>query len=407
MFKTIKGLDIKNKRVLVRCDFNVPLDYSFSPSPKILDDFKIKQTVPTIKYLIKNKAKVVLISHLGNPEEGQKFTQHHFSKKNGAGFSLKPIALRLKELLGKEVKFLDDCIDKEVEKQTMEMKIGEILLLENLRFHKEERENDRNFAKELSKLGDVYINDAFGCSHRAHASIVGIPEYLPSGAGLLFEKEVRILSKVLENPWRPLVVIIGGAKISTKSKFIKQFLEKADHLLIGGKIANTILIVKGICVGRPWPSEETVKEIREFNLTSTKLHLPIDAIVSPNDTGKIYVRESAPGKVRKDELLLDIGPETVKIFSKIIEDAKMIIWSGPLGFFENPLFEKGTKDIAEKVVRNHQAFKIAGGGDTIFALSKFGLKDKFDHISTGGGAILQFLSGEELPGLKALGYYGS
>lgn len=384
MFKTLKELDIKNKRVLVRCDFNVPLNES-----SILDDFKIKQTIPTVKYLIKNEAKVILISHLGEPQKDQKL-------------SLKPIASRLGELLGKEVKFLDNCIGGNIEKQTLEMKTGEILLLENLRFHKEEKENDRNFAKKLSKIADVYINDAFSSSHRVHASIVGIPEHLPSGAGLLFEKEVRILSKVLENPWQPLVAIIGGAKISTKSKFIKRFLEKADHLLIGGKIANTILVVKGICIGRLWPSEEIAKEVRKFNLTSTKLHFPIDAIVSPNETGDVYIRESAPGKVRKDELLLDIGPETVRIFSKIIQDAKMIIWSGPLGFFENPLFEKGTRDIAEKIVKNHQAFKIAGGGDTIFALAKFGLRDKFDHISTGGGAMLSFLSGEKLPGIEAL-----
>jgi phosphoglycerate kinase len=385
MFKTIKELDIKNKRVLVRCDFNTPLN----EKGDILDDFKIKEVVPTIKYLIKNKAKVILISHLGEPEKAQKF-------------SLKPAALKLGELLSKEVKFLDDCIGKDIERQTLKMEAGEILLLENLRFHKEEKENERNFAKELSKLADIYINDSFGSSHRAHASIVGIPEYLPSGAGLLLEKEVRILSKVLETPWLPLVAIIGGAKISTKSKFIKQLLEKADHLLIGGKIANTILVVKGICIGRPWPSEEVIKEVRKFDLTSTKFHLPIDVIVSPNETGKVYVRESASGKVRKDELILDIGPETIRIFSRIIEDAKMIIWSGPLGFFENPLFEKGTKDIAEKIVKNHQAFKIAGGGDTVFALAKFGLRDKFDHISTGGGAMLSFLSGEKLPGIEAL-----
>ncbi len=385
MFKTLKELDIKNKRVLVRCDFNTPLN----EKGDILDDFKIKQTIPTIKYLIKNKAKVILISHLGEPEKVK-------------SFSLKPIALRLGELLETGVKFLDDCIGKDIEKQTLEMKTGRILLLENLRFHKEEKENDQNFAKQLSKIADVYVNDAFSSSHRAHASIVGIPKYLPSGAGLLFEKEVRILSRVLENSWRPLVTIIGGAKISTKSKFIERFLKKADHLLIGGRIANTILLIKGICIGRPWPSEEIVKEISGFNLTSTKLHLPIDAIVSPDETGKVYVRESAPGKVRKDELLLDIGTETIRMFSKIIEDAKMIIWSGPLGFFENPLFEKGTKDIAEKIVKNHQAFKIAGGGDTIFALAKFGLRDKFDHISTGGGAMLNFLSGEKFPGIEAL-----
>jgi 3-phosphoglycerate kinase len=282
------------------------------------------------------------------------------------------------------------------------MKEGEVLLLENLRFHREEKENDRNFSKKLAKLADVYVNDAFGISHREHASIVGVPKYLPSGAGLLLEKEVKILSKSLEEPWRPLVAIIGGAKISSKIKVIEQFLEKADHLLIGGKIANAILVIKGICIGRPWPPEEVAKEIAKFDLTSTKLHLPIDAVASPDETGKTYIRETGPGKVRRDEELLDIGPETIEVFSKIIEKAKMIIWSGPLGHFEEPLFERGTKMIAEKIAKNHQAFKIVGGGDTISALSKFGLREKFDHISTGGGAMLEFLSGKELPGLKIL-----
>jgi len=198
------------------------------------------------------------------------------------------------------------------------------------------------------------------------------------------------------------VAVIGGVKISSKIKVIKEFLEKADHLLIGGKIASAILIVKGICVGRPWPPDEVAKEIKKFKVTSTKLHLPIDAIASADETGQFYTRESAPAKLRKDELLLDIGPETIRMFSKIIRDAKMIVWSGPMGRFEETLFEKGTKVIAEKIVRNHQAFKIAGGGDTVFALSKFGLRDKFDHVSTGGGAMLSFLGGEELPGLKVL-----
>ena len=387
MLKTLKDLTLKNKRVLLRCDFNVPLD----EKGNIRDDFRIKQTIPTIKYLIKNKAKVILISHLDDPEG-----------KVVESLKLKPVQEKLIEYLGLPVMKASDCVGKEIEEQTRKMKEGEILLLENIRFHKGEKENDPNFAKALSKLGDIYINDAFGSCHRAHASIVGIPKYLPSGAGLLLEKEVKILSKVLGKPWRPLIVIIGGVKISTKIKVIRRFLEQADHLLIGGKIANAILTVKGICVGKPWPSEEVVKEIEKFNLTSTKLHFPIDGIVSPDETGKVYIRESAPGKVRKDELFLDIGPETIKIFSEVIKRAKMIVWSGPLGFFEEPFFEKGTKAIAEGIVRNHRAFKIAGGGDTIFALSKFGLREKFDHISTGGGAMLSFLEGKELPGLKVL-----
>ncbi|MBM3250991.1 MAG: phosphoglycerate kinase [Candidatus Nealsonbacteria bacterium] len=367
--KTLKDLDVKNKRVLVRCDFNVPLD----EKGEINDDFRIKQTLPTIEYLLKNKARVILMSHLGD------------------GGSLQVIQKRLEKYLGVPV-----LLGK---KKAGE---GEILLLENLRFHKGEEKNDEKFAKGLAKLGDVYVNEAFAVCHRPHASIIGVPKYLPSAAGFLLEKEIKILSRVLEDPWRPLVVIIGGLKIESKIKVIKQFLEKADQLLVGGKIAEPILIVKGICVGRPWPLEEVVKEIEKFNLTSTKLHLPIDALVSPDETGEMYVNEAAPGRVRKDEMLLDIGPETIKMFSKIIKEAKMIVWAGPVGLFERPFFEKGTKAIAEQIVRNYKAFKIVGGGDTLSALKKFGLRDKFDHISTGGGAMLAFLGGEELPGLKIL-----
>jgi len=387
MLKTLKNFNVKNKRVLVRCDFNVPLNNK----RKIEDDFRIRQTIPTIEYLIKNKAKTILMSHLGNPKGRAVET-----------LRMAPVQKKLREILNLSVMRAGDCVGKKVEKQVSKMKEGEVLLLENLRFHKEEEKNSPNFAKALSKLGDVYINDAFGASHRAHASIVGIPKYLPSGAGFLLEKEVKVLSTVLEKPWRPLIAIIGGVKIATKIKLIKQFLKKADHLLIGGKIANTILIVKGICVGRPWPSEEVISEIKKLKLTSTKLHLPIDAIISPDETGKIYIREAAPGKVRKDEKLLDIGPETINIFSEIIKGAKMIIWSGPLGMFESPLFEKGTREIAKNIVKNHKAYKIVGGGDTLFALSKFNLRDKFDHVSTGGGAMLNLLSGEKLPGLEAL-----
>ena len=240
-----------------------------------------------------------------------------------------------------------DCVGKEIEKKTEEMKKGEVLLLETLRFHKGEEDNDPEFAKELAKLGDIYINEAFSVCHRKHASIVGVPKYLPSGIGFLLEKEIKVLSQVLKKPKRPLVAVIGGVKIESKIKVIKQFLEKTDHLLIGGKIANTILVIKGICVGRPWPPEEVVKAIENLELTSTKLHLPIDTIVSPDKTGEIYVRESAPARARKDELILDIGPETINIFSTIIKEARMIVWSGPIGFFEQPLFEKGTKKIDE------------------------------------------------------------
>ncbi len=371
----------------MRCDFNVPLN----GMGLIEDDFRIKQAIPTIEYLIKSKTKVILISHLGEPQG-----------KVVKNLRLTLVQKKLEEYLSVKVVKTDDCVGKKVEEAVKKMNEGEVLLLENLRFHKEEKENKPEFAKSLAGLANIYINDAFSSSHRAHASIVGVPKYLPSAAGLLLEKEVNILSRVLKKPERPLVAIIGGAKISSKIKVIKHFLKEADHLLIGGKIANSILIVKGICIGRVWPPEEAVRDIKNINLTSTKLHLPIDAIISPTKKGDLYIRKAAAGKVRTDELILDVGPETVKMFSEIIKSAATIIWSGPLGFFEEPLFENGTKLIAEAITRNHRAFKIAGGGDTIFALSKFHLRERFDHISTGGGAMLSFLGGDGLPGLKVL-----
>jgi len=419
MLKNIKGSNIKNKRVLLRCDFNVPLD----EKQNVVDSFRIKQTIPTIKYLLKNKNKIILISHFGNPQKlktknSSLKISEKYKNKRLENFSLMPIYLKLKELLNKDarnnklpqngaakyskIKFLNDCIGKNVEEESKKMKTGEILFLENLRFHKEEKQNDNIFAKKLSSIAEIYVNDAFSVSHRQHASIVGIPNYLPSFAGLLFEKEVKALSKVSKNSLKPLVVIIGGAKIADKGGFIKIFLDIADNLLIGGKIANSILSVKGLCDKTHLPSAQIIKEINEIDLTSIKLHLPMDAIVSPDKKGDIYIRETALGKVKKGELILDIGSTTIKIFSDIIREAKAIVWAGPLGLFENPLFENGTKNIAKEIAKNSKAFKIAGGGQTIFALSKFGLRKKFDYISTGGGAMLKFLSGEKLPGIKAL-----
>ncbi len=385
--KTIKDTNLENKKVLVRCDFNVPLD----EEGNITDDFRIQQSLPTIKYLIEKKAKVILMSHLGKP--GGKVVEK---------LRLTPIKDRIEKYLNISVDKADDCIGEEVKKKIEKMKEGDVLLLENLRFHSGEESNDLEFARQLADLGDIYVNDAFGTCHRKHASIVGIPKFLPSFAGLLLKKELDAFSKVVLNPSRPLVVIIGGAKIESKIKVIKYFLKNSDHLLIGGKIANSILIVKGVLLGRPWPDEEVVKEIKKFDLTSPNLHLPVDVLASPTETGKYGTRVSAPGRVRKDELLLDIGPETIKMFSKIISSASTIIWAGPMGFFENPLFEKGTREIAEAIIKNQKAFKVAGGGDTISALRKFHLEEWFNHISTGGGAMLGFLAGEELPGISAL-----
>lgn len=389
--KTLKDFNFKNKRVLVRCDFNVSLD----EKGRVLDDFRIKATIPTIEYLMKKGAKLILMSHLGKPK-GEVVES----------LRLTPVQEKLMEYLDVSITKAQDCIGKEIEDWISQMQAGEILLLENLRFYKEEEENDQNFAKSLASLGDIYINDAFGACHRTHASIVGIPKHLPFGIGLLLEKELKILSKVLENPWRPLVVIIGGNKVESKLNLACQFLEKADHLLLGGGIANVILIAKRISLGEQILEKEIIDMVKKIELTNPKLHLPVDGVIALENLAEDYLREGAVGSVRKEERVFDIGPETIKIFSEVIKSAKMIFWAGPMGMSEEKKFEKGTKEIAESVVKNYSAFKIAGGGETITALNKFGLLDKFDHISTGGGAMLAFLSGAKLPGLAVLNFYG-
>ena len=385
--KTIRDFNFEGKRVLVRCDFNVPL----SQGGEILDDFRIRQTIPTIEYLIKNGAKVILMSHLGDPQENQK-----------SKFSLKPVALRLEKLLKKRVKFLEDCLSQKVEKEMGKMKEREVVLLENLRFHKEEKENDEKFAQRIAALGEIFINDAFGVSHRNQASVVGLPKYLPSGAGILLEKEIKVLSRVLEKPLHPLVAIIGGVKIETKIKVIEKFLQIADHLLIGSKIAETILVAKEILVGRKFPEEEILERIKKIDLTNPKLHLPTDGMMALASLNEKYSRIGAVGTLRKEEEIFDIGPETIRMFFEIIKTAKMIIWNGPPGYFEKPPFDTGTKKIAEAICRNYSAFKIAGGGETDSFLHQSGLREKFDHVSTGGGAMLEFLSGKKLPGIEAL-----
>ena len=321
--KTLKDFDVCEKRVLVRADFNVPL----SEQGEILDDFRIKETLPTIKYLIKRGAKVILMAHLDNP--GGKFVKE---------LQLKPISERLTELLGEKVD-----------------------LLENLRFNPGEESNDESFAKELAQKGDIYINDAFGACHRDHASIVGVPKFLPSGAGFLLEREVTCLTKLKTNPEKPLVAIIGGAKVETKVRVINKISEKADFVLISG------LIGKGI-IGQ----KMTLKHPK-------KIVFPVD--------------ETGGGK--------DIGPETIKLFKEKISQAKTIFWNGPLGKIEDEEFTLGTKEIAEAIAQSN-AFSVAGGGETVEFITKLGLVKKFSHVSTGGGAMLAFLSGEKLPGLQAL-----
>lgn len=385
--RTIKDFNFKNKRVLVRVDFQVPFIKG-----KISDDFKIRLVIPTIKYLIKKGAKIILITHC-KPEN------------KGEVQNLKPIFLRLKKLLkDQKVRFLNDCIGERIEREIEKMKIGDIFLLENLRLYKEEAENDVNFGKRLAKLGDIFINDAFSVCHRSHASVVGIPKYLPSASGLLLEKEIKILSQILEKPKHPLIVIIGGMKIETKIKIIEKFLKNADHILLGGMLANSILIGKELVLHKNYSVNvlDFKKIVKKIDIFSTKIHLPVDGIISLADIVNGNQKVLALGKIALQEKIYDIGPDTIRIFCEIIKTAKTIFWNGPLGLFEDKRFENGTKQIAMEVVKKQSAFKVAGGGDTISALNKLNLIDKFDYISAGGGAMLEFLSGEKLPGIEAL-----
>jgi len=383
--KTLKDFDFTGKKTLIRCDFNI----SFSSEAKEENEFRIKSSIPTIKFLIEKGAKIILMSHLEDP--------------NGKTISILPVAEKLSKFLGVEVKTAPDCIGKEAEEKISELKAGGVLLLENLRMRKEEKGNNMEFAEKLAKLGDIYINDAFSVCHRKHASVVLIPKLLPAAAGLALEKEINILSNLLENPEKPFCAIIGGAKITSKSSMIKKLLEKADNVLLGGKVANAILQVKGIYQDSMTIEENLAEKIATLDITSPKIHIPFDAIVSKDIAGKSGTREAPVGKLQKGEMILDIGPETISVFSKIIKESRSIIWAGPMGLFEEKLFEKGTKEIAGAIINNSNAYKVVGGGDTISAISRFGLLEKFDHVSTGGGAMLAFMGGEKLPGIEVLG----
>ncbi|MBU3901526.1 phosphoglycerate kinase, partial [Patescibacteria group bacterium] len=382
----------KNKRVLVRADFNVALD----AAGQVLDDFRLRATLPTIQYLKEQGAKIILLAHLGRPLE-----RSDKSKVISDKFSLKPIAERLSELLGQTVKLAPDCIGEEVTRLAGQVKSGEILLLENLRWHQEEEANDMIFAKELAALGEVYINDAFGVSHRAHTSVAAITQFLPSGAGLLLAKEIANLTRVRDNPDHPLVAIIGGAKISTKIKLIQSFLDKAEDIILGGALANTMLHAKGVAIGRSFTETVNLPDLKNLEITSTKIHLPLDAVLCENQAGTGAFRIGAVGSTGEQELILDIGPDSQKMFAGIIARAKMVVWNGPMGLFEAKSFDNGTIAMAQAIV-DSGAYSIVGGGETVAFLEKLGFIDKFSFVSTGGGAMMEFLAGEAMPGISAL-----
>jgi len=384
--KFLRDFNFKDKHVLVRADFNVPL----LKSGEIADDFRIKSILPTIEYLQDHNAKIILLSHFGRP-----------NGKIMEELRVNLIGERISKLLGQPVKKMDDCIGSEVEEAIKEMKVSEIVLLENVQFHPGEKAKDHDYIKSLANLADFFVLEAFGQAHRDYASISGLPEYLPSCAGLLLEKEINALSGVLKNVKRPLVVIIGGAKISTKIKFIKKFLIKADDLLLGGALANTVIVAKGFVIGRSAYEQKMIEDIKKINLTDIKLHLPVDAVTSIDSSGKKDFRITSIGKTREDEMILDIGPDTINLFKNIISKAETIIWNGPMGVIELEKSINGSEQIAQ-LVADSKAFSIIGGGDSIFLLEKINLLDKIDHVSTGGGAMLKFLAEENLPGIEAL-----
>ncbi|MDO8644669.1 MAG: phosphoglycerate kinase [bacterium] len=388
--KYIDQIDLKQKRVFVRVDFNVALD---KKTGAITDDTRIRACLPTIQYALENNARVVLASHLGRPK-GEVIPH----------LSLLAVGERLSDLLKRPVLFPEDCVGDGVRKLASDMNDGDVMLLENLRFHKEETDNNPQFAASLAALGEVYINDAFGTCHRAHASTAGmVSHFQEKGAGFLIQKELNFLNKLMTKPERPFVAILGGAKVSDKIGVIENLLTKVDAIAIGGGMAYTFLAAQGIAIGKSLFEEEKVhlaKKILDRAVSrGVAIHLPVDHIASSSLEGKA---ETTPGvDIADDRIGLDIGPKTLENFSRVIRGAKTIFWNGPLGLFENAVFARGTLEIA-KVIAKSRAVSVAGGGDSLAAIKKAGVADKIGHLSTGGGATLEFLEGKKLPGLVAL-----
>ena len=389
--KTVRDIDVTGKKVLVRCDFNVPLD---KETGEITDNRRIRAAIPTIEYLINHNAKVILCSHLGRPKG-------EFNLK----YSLKPVAEELSKLLGKEVKLAKDVIGEDAEKLTSEIKEGEVVLLENVRFHKEEEENDPEFAKKLASFAEIYVNDAFGTAHRTHASTAGVADYLPAVSGFLIEKELEFLGNALDNPERPFVAILGGAKVSDKIGVIENLLDKVDTLIIGGGMAYTFYKAQGHSIGTSICEEDKIdlandilNKAKEKNV---EILLPIDNHVSAEYSNEAEDKYVESAEIPEGFMGLDIGPKTIELFKNAIKNAKTVVWNGPLGVTEFSKFEEGTKAIAEALAET-QAVTVIGGGDSAAAVEKFGLADKMTHISTGGGASLEFLEGKVLPGIACL-----
>lgn len=384
--KTIKDIDVKGKKILVRVDFNVPLDQG-----KVRDDTRIRSALPTINYLIDQGAALILCSHLGRPKG--EFTPN---------LSLKPIAEHLQQLVDVPVLFVDDCIGVKVQNEANKLRPGEILVLENTRFCPGEKTNDLGMAKELASVAEVFVDDAFGTAHRAHASNVGVAEYLPCVAGFLMEKEIKYLGQAIDSPGRPLVAILGGAKVSDKIGVIKNLFKTADHILIGGGMANTFFKAQGHQVGDSLVEDDSLDIASDLISSGVdQLHLPVDVVLGDSFDSEARIQTIPVGDVPDGWRIMDIGPDTIIEYSKFIKDAQTIVWNGPMGVFEFGKFSKGTFKLAE-VIAECNAVSIIGGGDSVAAVNQSGLAEKVTHISTGGGAFLELLEGKTLPGLAAI-----
>lgn len=385
--QTVADVDVKGKKVLVRVDFNVPI-----ANGEVVDDRRIRAALPTIRYLLDNGASVILMSHLGRPDG-----------KVDAKYSLAPVGAKLSELLGRPVKMAEDSVGLKVHAIARTLEVGEVMLLENLRFHAEEEKNDPAFAKDLAGLGDLYVNDAFGAAHRAHASTVGVTSFLPSVAGFLMEKELVTLGSALEAPERPFIAIIGGGKVSSKIKVLRNLLQKVDKVLVGGGMANTFLMAMGQEMGNSLVERDQLDTAKAIMAEAgDKLVLPVDQIIAVEPTADAPSKVNSVGTaIASDWEVYDIGPETVKMFGQIGSEAKTIVWNGPLGYYEEPKFGAGTRGLAELLIKS-SAKIIVGGGDLVASLEQAGLAEKMSFVSTGGGASLELLEGRTLPGVAAL-----
>lgn len=385
---TVRDVDLKGRRVLVRVDFNVPLE-----GGRVSDDTRIVAALPTIRYCTEQGGAVILMSHLGRPKG-----------KVVEDMRLRPVAERLQELLGQPVSCFDHCVGDDLVEASRKLAPGSVALLENLRFHAEEEKNDEAFARQLAALGDVYVNDAFGTAHRAHASTEGVARFLPAVAGFLMEKEIDFLGRLLENPEHPFAAVLGGAKVSDKIKILDNLLPHCDRFIIGGGMAFTFLKVQGHAIGRSLldPNPERAEAfLRKAEAAGRTVVLPVDVVVAPTLAAGVETKVVPVTAIPDDMMGLDIGPETVRLFKEALADARTVLWNGPQGAFENPLFAAGTQAIAHALAES-TAVTVIGGGDSASAVEKAGVADKMTHISTGGGASLEFLEGCELPGVAAL-----